>query len=142
MKYRGGSAYTPACLFYSLRRGVAASFAALQRKEIVMAEQVTDASFESVVLKSEMPVLLDFWAPWCGPCRAVGPIIDELAKEYEGKVRVVKMNVDENPATPTKFGIRAIPTLVLFKNGETVEQVTGAVTKAAMKELIDSKALA
>ena len=107
-----------------------------------MAEQVTDATFESVVLKSDLPVLLDFWAPWCGPCRAVGPIIDALATEYDGKVRVVKMNVDENPATPTKFGIRAIPTLVLFKKGETVEQVTGAVTKAALKDLIDSKALA
>ena len=123
-----------------------------------MAEQVTDATFESLVLKSDLPVLLDFWAPWCGPCRmlapsldaaaeqfngrAVGPIIDELAKEYEGKVRVVKMNVDENPATPTKFGIRAIPTLVVFKNGETVEQITGAVTKVAMKELLDSKVLA
>ena len=87
-----------------------------------MAEQVTDATFESVVLKSDLPVLLDFWAPWCGPCRAVGPIIDELSTEYAGKVRIVKMNVDENPATPTKFGIRAIPTLVLFKNGETIEQ--------------------
>ena len=80
--------------------------------------------------------------PRAPPCRAVGPIIDELAKEYEGKVRVVKMNVDENPATPTKFGIRAIPTLVVFKNGETVEQITGAVTKVAMKELLDSKVLA
>lgn len=109
---------------------------------IHMAEQVTDATFESLVLKSDLPVLLDFWAPWCGPCRAVGPIIDELAKEYEDKVRVLKMNVDENPATPTKFGIRAIPTLVLFKNGETLEQITGAVTKVAMKELLDSKALA
>ena len=79
---------------------------------------------------------------WCGPCRAVGPIIDELAGEYAGKVRIVKMNVDENPATPTKFGIRAIPTLVLFKNGETLEQITGAVTKAAMKDLLDTKALA
>ena len=107
-----------------------------------MADQVTDATFESVVLKSDLPVLLDFWAPWCGPCRAVGPIIDELSTEYAGKVRIVKMNVDENPATPTKFGIRAIPTLVLFKNGETIEQITGAVTTAAMKDLLDNKALA
>ena len=99
-------------------------------------------NIQSEVMNSDKPVLLDFWAPWCGPCRAVGPIIDELAKEYEGKVHVVKMNVDENPATPTKFGIRAIPTLVVFKNGETVEQITGAVTKVAMKELLDSKVLA
>ena len=105
-------------------------------------KQVTDASFVDDVLNQKGVVVVDFWAPWCGPCRAVGPIIDELAKEYEGKVRVVKMNVDENPATPTKFGIRAIPTLVVFKNGETVEQITGAVTKAAMKELLDSKVLA
>ena len=103
---------------------------------------VTDAAFQKTVLESPVPVIVDFWAPWCGPCCAVGPIIDELATEYDGKVRVVKMNVDENPATPTKFGIRAIPTLVLFKKGETVEQITGAVTKAALKDLIDTKALA
>ena len=107
-----------------------------------MAEQITDAMFERVVLQSELPVLLDFWAPRCGPCRAVSPIVDELATEYEGRVRVVKMNVDENPATPTKFGIRAIPTLIVFKKGETVEQITGAVTKAALKDLLDTKALA
>jgi thioredoxin 1 len=107
-----------------------------------MAEQITDATFDEVVLKSDIPVLLDFWAPWCSPCRAVGPIIDEIAKEYAGRVRVVKMNVDENPATPTKFMVRAIPTLVLFKNGETVEHITGIVTKAAMAELLDTKALA
>ncbi|BAV91837.1 thioredoxin [Candidatus Desulfovibrio trichonymphae] len=107
-----------------------------------MAEQVTDATFENLVLKSDIPVLLDFWAPWCGPCRAVGPIIDDLAAEYEGRVRIYKMNVDENPATPTKFGIRAIPTLILFNKGDTVEQITGAVTKAAMTEMIETKALA
>ena len=105
-----------------------------------LVQHITDAQFQSSVAQGV--TLVDFWAPWCGPCRAVGPIIDELATEYDGKVRVVKMNVDENPATPTKFGIRAIPTLVLFKKGETVEQITGAVTKAALKDLIDSKALA
>ncbi len=107
-----------------------------------MAAQVTDANFEAVVLKSSVPVLVDFWAPWCGPCRAVGPIIDELTTEYENKVSIVKMNVDENHATPSKYGIRAIPTLILFKNGESVEQITGAVSKAAIKEVLDSKALA
>lgn len=107
-----------------------------------MAEQITDATFDSVVTQSSQPVLVDFWAPWCGPCRAVGPIVDELAKEYEGKVRIVKLNVDDNPATPTKFGIRAIPTLMIFKNGEMVEQITGAVTKASLQETLQTKALA
>ena len=107
-----------------------------------MATQISDATFESLVLKSDLPVLLDFWAPWCGPCRAVGPVIDELAEEYEGRVIIAMMNVDEIPATPTKFGIRAIPTLILFKGGEAVEQVTGAVAKASLKELLDTKALA
>lgn len=107
-----------------------------------MAEQITDATFDMQVLKSDQPVLLDFWAPWCGPCRALGPVIEELASEYEGRVRIGKMNVDENPATPGKYGIRAIPTLILFKNGEAVEQVTGAVSKDAIKNILDSKALA
>ncbi len=107
-----------------------------------MATQITDATFSDMVLKSELPVLLDFWAPWCGPCRAVGPIVDELATEYEGKVLVAKMNVDENPATPTQFGIRAIPTLIIFKNGEVIEQITGAVTKEALQEKLNQKALA
>ncbi len=107
-----------------------------------MAMQITDATFNDSVLKSDIPVLLDFWAPWCGPCRAVGPIVDELATEYEGKVLIAKMNVDENPNTPSKFGIRAIPTLIIFKGGEVVEQITGAVTKDALKEKLDTKALA
>lgn len=107
-----------------------------------MAEQITDATFDMQVLKSDQPVLLDFWAPWCGPCRALGPVIEELASEYEGRVRIGKMNVDENPVTPGKYGIRAIPTLILFRNGEAVEQVTGAVSKDAIKNILDSKALA
>ncbi len=107
-----------------------------------MAMQITDATFNDSVLKSDIPVLLDFWAPWCGPCRAVGPIVDELATEYEGRVLIAKMNVDENPNTPGKFGIRAIPTLIIFKGGEVVEQITGAVTKDALKEKLDQKALA
>ncbi|MDR2056000.1 MAG: thioredoxin [Desulfovibrio sp.] len=107
-----------------------------------MAEHVTDATFEDLVIKSDMPVLVDFWAPWCGPCRALGPVIDEIAKEYEGKVRVYKINVDENLATPARFAIRAIPTLMLFKNGGTLEQITGGVAKTAIAELLDKKALA
>ena len=107
-----------------------------------MAEQITDATFDMQVLKSDQPVLLDFWAPWCGPCRALGPVIEELASEYAGRVQIGKMNVDENPVTSGKYGIRAIPTLILFKNGEAVEQVTGAVSKDAIKNILDSKALA
>jgi thioredoxin 1 len=105
-----------------------------------MAIQVTDGNFEQEVLKSPVPVLVDFWAPWCGPCRAMGPIIDELATEFEGKVKICKMNVDENSASPSRFGIRAIPTLILFKDGEAVEQSTGAVSKSSIKDMIAKKA--
>lgn len=107
-----------------------------------MAIQVNDANFETVVLQSKMPVLVDFWAPWCGPCRALGPVVEEIAADYEGRVNVMKLNVDENPTMPGKYGIRAIPTLILFKNGEVVEQITGAVAKTAIADLIDKKALA
>lgn len=107
-----------------------------------MADQLTDATFEAQVLKSDKPVLVDFWAPWCGPCRAIGPMIEELAGEYAGKLVVAKMNVDENPATPGKYGIRAIPTLILFRNGEAVEQITGAVSKNNIMSVIEQKAFA
>ncbi|AEH22235.1 thioredoxin [Thermodesulfobacterium geofontis OPF15] len=93
---------------------------------------VTDQNFEKEVLKSEVPVLVDFWAAWCGPCKVIAPIIDEIAEELEGKVKVCKINVDENPITPGKYGIRAIPTLIIFKKGEPIEVIVGAVSKSVI----------
>lgn len=97
---------------------------------------VNDDKFESKI-SSDTPCLVDFWAPWCGPCKAIGPLIDDLAEEYDGQVTMMKMNVDENPNTPGKFGIRAIPTLILFKKGEVVDQVTGAIGKTQLVDLIN-----
>ena len=101
-----------------------------------MAIQVTDANFDSEVLKCDLPVLVDFWAPWCGPCRAMGPIIDELAAEYTGQIKICKMNVDENSASPSKFGIRAIPTLMIFMDGELAATQTGAQPKNRLADWI------
>lgn len=98
---------------------------------------VSDSTFDTLVLKSEIPALVDFWASWCAPCRAIAPIVDEMATQYNGKVRVAKMNVDENPATPGKYGVRGIPTLILFKGGKVVDQLVGAVPKNQIKELIE-----
>jgi thioredoxin 1 len=99
--------------------------------------QVSDSSFETEIMKADMPALVDFWAPWCGPCKAIAPMLEELAAEFEGKVKLAKMNVDENPATPGRYTIRAIPTLILFKNGEIVDQVTGAVGKSQMVTMLN-----
>jgi thioredoxin 1 len=98
--------------------------------------QVSDATFDSEVLQSSVPVLIDFWAPWCGPCRAIAPIVDELAGEYAGKLKVVKMNVDDNPRTPAQYGVRGIPNLILFKDGQVQQQIVGAVPKAQLVKAI------
>jgi thioredoxin 1 len=100
--------------------------------------EIGDSSFDAEVLKSEKPVLVDFWAPWCGPCRAIAPVIDELMATYGDRVKFTKCNVDDNPVTPGKFGIKAIPTLIFFKEGSVVEQVTGMVAKSKLEETIKS----
>ena len=99
--------------------------------------QVSDSSFDGDVVKADVPVLIDFWAPWCGPCRAIAPIVEELATEYGGKLKVVKMNVDDNPQTPAQYGVRGIPNLILFKGGEVKQQIVGAVPKAQLVKAID-----
>ena len=100
---------------------------------------VTDATFESDVLKASKPVLVDFWAEWCGPCKAIAPTLDELAKTYDGKLQIAKVNVDENRAVPAKFGIKGIPTLMVFKDGQLAATKVGAMTKAQLAQFIDQQ---
>ncbi len=101
-------------------------------------QEVTDSSWDTSVLKSEKPVLVDFWAPWCGPCRMVAPIVEELADEYSGKVDFVKLNTDDNPVTAAKYGIRSIPTLLVFKAGQPVGQIIGFRPKSDLKKRLDA----
>ncbi len=103
--------------------------------DVVM--EIDDASFESEVIQADKPVLVDFWAPWCGPCKAIGPLIEELAGAFGDQIKFAKCNVDSNPVTPGKFGIKAIPTLIFFKEGNVVDQITGMVAKSKLEESIN-----
>jgi thioredoxin 1 len=91
--------------------------------------EISDTDFQTQVLKATIPTLVDFWAPWCGPCKSIAPVLEELAKEFAGKIQIMKLNVDENPRTPSQYNVRGIPNLVIFKNGEVVDQIVGAVPK-------------
>ena len=98
---------------------------------------VTDQNFAAEVLQSSVPVLVDFWATWCGPCRTISPVVEELAKEFSGRIKVTKLNVDENPGTPSEYSVRGIPTLIVFKGGKVLDQIVGAVPKARLVQMIE-----
>jgi thioredoxin 1 len=102
-----------------------------------MAINISDVEFEKEVINSELPVLVDFWAPWCGPCRMIAPVIDEISAKYEGKVKVVKLNTDENPKTPSDYQISAIPTLLFFKSGKVVKEIVGITPKEEIEKVIE-----
>lgn len=101
--------------------------------------EITDGNFDQVVLKSDQPILIDFWAAWCGPCKALGPVVDEVAAAYQGKVRVGKMNVDTSPITPQRYGVRGIPTLLIFKNGQVQEQIVGYVGRDVIEKALNKQ---
>ncbi|BCV68099.1 thioredoxin [Shewanella carassii] len=110
--------------------------------ENIMSDKIvylSDDSFENDVLKSELPVLVDFWAEWCGPCKMIAPILDDVAEEYAGQLTIAKLNIDQNNASPVKYGVRGIPTLLLFKNGELLASKVGALSKTQLKEFIDAQ---
>jgi len=114
----------------------------VRASEIIMSEpivKVTDDNFEQEVLKADLPVLVDYWAEWCGPCKMIAPVLDAIAREYKGKLKVAKLNIDENPTTPPKYGIRGIPTLLLFKDGEVEATKVGAISKPQLTAFIDSQ---
>ena len=100
--------------------------------------EVTDASFKTEVLEAHVPVLVDFWAPWCGPCRAIAPLLEELAGEYAGRAKIVKINVDDHQRSATSYGVRSIPNLIVFKNGQVAQQIVGAVPKTKLTQALDS----
>jgi thioredoxin 1 len=108
-----------------------------KEKSVANVTEVSDGSFDQEVLKAQVPVLIDFWAPWCGPCKAISPVVEQLAGEYGDRIKVVKMNVDDNPQTPSRYGVRGIPNLILFKGGEVADQIVGAVPRAHLVKAID-----